>query len=153
MGYKPNVVVINCGTNDAQRTIDPGGAGERMRNVLQDIWGGANMEKTCIMLSTVLPTTNVAGSTNRITINRLYRTLVEQYWKAGKCIYLAEMDPEGSGNGWISLNSDMDPDGIHPNDQGHRKMAGVFYKVCLYNYILISTANLRSLSLRLSMRI
>ena len=37
MGYKPNVVVINCGTNDAQRTIDPGGAGERMRNVIQDI--------------------------------------------------------------------------------------------------------------------
>lgn len=131
LAYKPNVVVINCGTNDANRDIDPGGAGERMREVLRKIWGAPDMDTTCVMLSTVIPTTNSVGRVTRLTINEKYRALVKEYWAAGKCIYIADMDPPGTGNGWISLTADMVSDGIHPNDQGHRKMASVFHKAIL----------------------
>ncbi|KAH7129387.1 family 3 carbohydrate esterase [Dactylonectria estremocensis] len=125
----PNVIIINGGTNDAIQNIAPSEAGDRMNNILNDIWGAEGMSGACIMLSTVLDTTHSTGRVTRITINGKYRKLVKQRAGDGKCTYIADMDPPGTG-GWISWD-DYDPaetTKIHPNDEGHRKMAYVFYK-------------------------
>jgi lysophospholipase L1-like esterase len=114
-GYKPNVVVINGGTNDADYPVDPSTAGERMRDILDDIWNTSGMANTCVMLSTLIPSTDPNGVVNRITINAQYRDLVTEL-SGSKCIYLADMDPPtGAANGWISTSADMISDGIHPN--------------------------------------
>ncbi|KAK6069383.1 killer toxin subunits alpha beta [Seiridium cupressi] len=127
-GFRPNLVVMNCGTNDALQSIDPAGAGERLRSLLNDMWAVPGMENTCIMLSTLIPTTNPTGAANRVTINEQYRSLAADLFNAGKCVYLADMDPVGTiGAGWISTVDDMISDGVHPNDSGHRKMASVLY--------------------------
>ncbi|KAK7420361.1 hypothetical protein QQX98_002784 [Neonectria punicea] len=128
--YKPNIVLINAGTNDAIQNDDPSGAGNRMNNVLNDIWGAEGMGDTCVMLSTILDITEKTGRVNRVIINNRNRSLVTDRANDGKCIYLADMDPPGSGGGWITWD-DYDPKEttkVHPNDEGHRKMAYVFYK-------------------------
>ncbi|KAF7549363.1 hypothetical protein G7Z17_g6445 [Cylindrodendrum hubeiense] len=130
LGYKPNIIIINGGTNDASQNIAPSEAGTRMNEILNDIWGADGMADTCVMLSTILDTTGATGKVTRITINEKYRELVKQRAGDGKCIYMADMDPPGAGGGWITWD-DYDPaetTKIHPNDEGHRKMAYVFYK-------------------------
>ncbi|KPM46037.1 hypothetical protein AK830_g415 [Neonectria ditissima] len=130
LSYKPNIVIINAGTNDAIQNDDPSGAGNRMNDILNGIWGAEGMGDTCVMLSIILDTTDKTGRVNRLTINNRYRSVVTDRAKEGKCIYLADMDPPGSGGGWITWD-DYDPKEttkVHPNDEGHRKMAYVFYK-------------------------
>ncbi|KAK7414551.1 hypothetical protein QQX98_006578 [Neonectria punicea] len=127
-GYKANVVVINCGTNDAIQARDLANAGSRMADVLNDIWATSGMENTCVMLSTLVPAGTSSWNTNRILINAQYRAQVSRLSSAGRCVYLADMDPVGTGNGWMSLSSDIGSDGIHPTDQGFLKMGYVFYK-------------------------
>lgn len=123
------MVVINGGTNDANGAIAPSQAGERMTNILNEIWNADGMGNTCIMLSTLIPTTVANGVIYRGTINAQYRMLVDDFAAQGKCIVLADMDPpQGPASGWISTTRDMISDGIHPNSEGHRKMAYVFYK-------------------------
>ncbi|KAK1849322.1 killer toxin subunits alpha beta [Colletotrichum chrysophilum] len=80
LAYKPNVVVINGGTNDSDAT----------------------------------------GALNRITANQQYRLLAEQLAASGKCIYMADMDPDepNIAHNWIALEADIG---------GHKKMASVFY--------------------------
>jgi hypothetical protein len=116
--YKPNVIIINAGTNDANGNVDIGNAGLRMRRMLMDLWEGEGMRETCVMLSTLLPTTHSVGRNTRLDINQQYRNLVAELYSTGKCIYLADMDPPGTGNGWITISGDMDANEvvkIHPN--------------------------------------
>jgi hypothetical protein len=109
--------------------VDVSNAGVRMNNILNALWDADGMADTCIMLSTLIPTTNTAGAANRDTINSQYRDLVTSRAGDGKCIYLADMDPGGTV--WLDFSTDYlsteDPH-VHPNDSGHRKMAAIFYK-------------------------
>lgn len=68
------------------------------------------------MLSTILPTADSSGALNRITANQQYRILTEQLAASGKCIYMADMDPDepNIAHNWIALGADIGGDGIHP---------------------------------------
>ncbi|KAH8666554.1 family 3 carbohydrate esterase, partial [Xylariales sp. PMI_506] len=127
-GFKPNVVIINAGTNDANGAVDPPNAGTRMNNILNTLWNSDGMSDTCIMLSTLIPTTNANGATYQGTINDQYRSLVTQRAAEGKCIYLADMWPNGEQ--WFQFDTDYlatESPHVHPNDKGHKMMASVFY--------------------------
>jgi hypothetical protein len=115
--YKANLAIINCGTNDAFQDIDLAGAGDRMRVMLNNIWAAADMENTCVILSTVIPPVDPVANVNRQIINEGFRTLVAELFAAGKCVYLADMDPPApdAGNGWINTATDLISDGTHPN--------------------------------------
>ncbi|KPM44471.1 hypothetical protein AK830_g2091 [Neonectria ditissima] len=133
IGYKPNIVIINAGTNDAVRNIDPNRAGARMNGILDDIWAADGMSKTCVMLSTVLDTNDPTGSTVRLNINAQYRVLVNNRIAEGKCIYLADMDPPAPhpASGWINTWDDYNADEVihvHPSDKGFLKLGYIFYK-------------------------
>lgn len=109
------MVIINLGTNDAVRQSKVEEAGKRMENVLNHIWGADGMSKTCIFLSTLIPTNNQAGVNPRLDINEQYRELVRKRSK-DKCIYLADMAPNGQE--WFVIPDDFldyeDPH-VHPN--------------------------------------
>lgn len=90
------------------------------------MWNSPGMGNTCIFLSTLLPSHKPHCEVNRLEINEQYRALAEEFADT-KCIYLADMDPvPGPFNGWI--RPDISQDGIHPNNEGHRKMAYIFWK-------------------------
>jgi hypothetical protein len=85
------VILINAGTNDANRGVDVSNAGQRMERLLDDIWNAPDMNSTCVFLSTLLPTGDANGRVNRIPINNQYRLLVQKRAGQGDCIFLAEM--------------------------------------------------------------
>lgn len=129
MSIQPNVVIINAGTNDGNGNIDLSNVGARMNNVLNALWNADGMSSTCIMVSTLIPTTNANGAANRGNINNQYRALVKQRAGEGKCVYIADMDPNGQV--WLDLNTEYlagEEPKVHPNDAGHKKMAAVFYQ-------------------------
>lgn len=110
-------MIINVGTNDGLGSIDIAGTGDRMNNILNALWNAADMSNTCIMVSTVLPTTSAIGTTNRVTTNKNYRDLVSKRAAEGKCIYLADID-FSDGTQWLDFDTDYDPSEsvhIHPN--------------------------------------
>lgn len=115
LGYKPNIVMINGGTNNANRGDFVDLAYDQMNDILQAIWNyDEAMEKTCIILSTLLPTTNDLGKINRIPMNNDFRRLVDDY-KGERCIYLADMEPTGEGSDYLSVDGPYWSDPTHPN--------------------------------------
>ncbi|KAF4975545.1 hypothetical protein FZEAL_7691 [Fusarium zealandicum] len=127
-GFKPNLVIINAGTNDANTPVDPANAGGRMNNILNALWKADGMSETCLIVSTLIPTDNANGARNQGSINDQYRTLVKQRAAEGKCIYMADMWPQGQQ--WFDLSTDYlagESPKVHPNDFGHAKMAAVYY--------------------------
>ncbi|KAJ3548060.1 hypothetical protein NM208_g1190 [Fusarium decemcellulare] len=105
-GFKPNIVIINAGTNDANTPVDPANAGSRLNDILNALWKADGMSKTCLIVSTLIPTTNTNGAANQGTINDQYRALWFDFSKD----YLAGETPA-----------------VHPNDGDHAKMAAVYY--------------------------
>ncbi|OQE36040.1 hypothetical protein PENCOP_c012G03701 [Penicillium coprophilum] len=134
LNYRPNVVLINAGTNDCRLKIDIVNTGQRMRSLINSLFAGDGMEKTTIILSTLIPSTEGNTATYRPTVNMQFRQLIREMQDDGVSIVLADMDPEypSNGNGWIAFPGDFDHNGVvdstHPNEQGYAKMAYVWYK-------------------------
>jgi hypothetical protein len=105
-----------------------------MRSLINSLLAGDGMDKTTIILSTLIPSTEGNTATYRPTVNAQYRQLVSEMQGDGVPILLAEMNPEypAKGNGWIAFPEDFDHhgtvDSTHPNEQGYAKMAYVWYK-------------------------
>lgn len=111
------MVIINGGTNNANWGEDVDLAYQQMEDIILDIW--KNMEDACIILSTLIATEAANGAINRIIINNDYRRLVRAY-NGEKCIFLADMEPNGEGgegHDFISLDGPYwaDSPKVHPN--------------------------------------
>ncbi|KAL5601084.1 hypothetical protein BROUX41_005911 [Berkeleyomyces rouxiae] len=117
--FKPNIILVNVGTNDAffsSPELPYEEAPKRMEAMLRDIW--ALVPDTVIVLSTLLPKDD-GGKT--ATINMGYRALGKKLAAEEKPILMAEMD-----NKKTVLTSDI-WDGTHPVVAGFKKMAGAWY--------------------------
>ncbi|CAM1507911.1 Fc.00g047590.m01.CDS01 [Cosmosporella sp. VM-42] len=115
---KPNVVLINAGTNDAGQNYQIDTVQDRMRGLIEYILG--QVPDTVIVLSTLVA--SKANQPRTDTINAKYRTLAQTMRSEGKHIVLADM-----ADGFITL-SDIGTDGVHPTDGGYKKMAAVWNK-------------------------
>lgn len=113
---KPNVILINVGTNDCNGNIDPGNGGQRMRDMLDDIY--SSISGVTVILSTLVPGTTSPAC--HADLSGQYRALVSSYRAAGRRIALADMH-----NGMSP--SEVSSDRIHPNDTGYRKMAAIWW--------------------------
>jgi lysophospholipase L1-like esterase len=113
--YKPNVILINLGTNDGMGGVEAQ-ASAAMDRLIDDLF--RDSPGCVVVLSTLLPNSRATDAIKRI--NRDYRSLVERRQRAGDHIVLAEMD-----DGFITIGEIWD--GIHPVYQGFRKMAAVFH--------------------------
>lgn len=117
--YKPNAILINLGTNDAAQSFELDTVKDRMAGLLDLLW--ANMDPGPIVLSTLLVNGNSVTNNNAITINEMYRALVNEQRAAGKPIVLVETyDVPG-------LGTDQLVDGTHPTDAGYRRLGELFW--------------------------
>ncbi|KAJ5214936.1 hypothetical protein N7468_010615 [Penicillium chermesinum] len=125
--YKPNVVLINAGTNDCLQSLDIPNAGARMKTLI-DMLLDSGFDTT-VVLSTLIPCADSVGESHRGSVNSQYRDLVTQMQGEKKKVVLADMDPPqpSPANGWLDLSTDY-ADPIHPNDVGYSKMADVWYQ-------------------------
>lgn len=117
--YKPNLILINAGTNDANNA-NPGDepvetTHERMEAMMLDAF--ATVPDAVIVLSTLLPNSNRNDNVN--LINDGYRALARKLYDEGRHVVLAEMN-----DGFIPIGDIWD--GTHPNLTGQRKMAAVW---------------------------
>ncbi|KAH8657733.1 hypothetical protein BX600DRAFT_400504 [Xylariales sp. PMI_506] len=118
--YKPNLVIINAGTNDCVDNIDVANAYVRLESMLDDLWTNIG-NTTVLIVSTVLTNALAYVNANSAIVNPTYRTLVSNLQAEGKPIYLTDFD------GWITID-DIGSDGTHPTDYGYSKMAGAFWE-------------------------
>ncbi|KAK3385369.1 carbohydrate esterase family 3 protein [Podospora didyma] len=121
-GIHPNLILINVGTNDCRNNNDPGNAGNRMKSLIDYLYGA--VPATTILLSTLVP--NKVGSVEScvVSVNNQFRSLASTYIAAGRKMYLADMH--------AFLNQDdISGDGIHPTDFGYKKMASVWWDAFL----------------------
>jgi hypothetical protein len=102
-GYRPNVVIINGGTNNALNNLHVDVAYDKMNDILNTIWNDSMMHDTCVILSTLLPTSNKDAQTRAEFINQQYRKLVTDRAK-DKCIWLADMQSK-SDEGFFSIDA------------------------------------------------
>lgn len=132
--YKPNLVLINAGTNDCRLNLDIKNTGKRMRALIESILKADGMENTAIVLSTLIPSVQNQTAAHRPAVNDQYRHLVTAMRKEGMPIVLADMDPPAPADdsGWFSWPADYTVNGkadsTHPNDHGYSKMACVWFK-------------------------
>lgn len=122
-GMKPNVVLINAGTNDAQQNYDEmRGTFDRLKQLIRKV---QDMHpETTIILSTVLVTRNQDANPRVDRYNEQIRQYVFTQDDAGNPdgkIVLADMN-----DGVFLTRTDLLGDGIHPTPLGYRKMAAVW---------------------------
>ncbi|KAF9893921.1 hypothetical protein FE257_008892 [Aspergillus nanangensis] len=134
--YEPNVVLINAGTNDCRESLHIPQAGERMESLIYSILDARGMDKTTIILSTLLPSIEPSTASNIPSVNQQYRELAKSLQAENVPIVLADMNPDDTdAAGRLTFPGDFDHDGVvdhtHPNDHGYTKMATFWYKAIL----------------------
>ncbi|KAF2824052.1 SGNH hydrolase [Ophiobolus disseminans] len=117
---KPNIYLINAGTNDCQQNYKKmEGTIDRLNDLLTKAWDKS--KKSTIILSTLTPSYNGEGPNKRVNdLNKKIRDLVKKLKDQKRRIVLAEMN-----DGFLS-KKDMNADGIHPTNDGYKKMAAVW---------------------------
>ncbi|KAI1865715.1 hypothetical protein JX265_008038 [Neoarthrinium moseri] len=120
--YQPNLILINAGNNDCNQHINVTFAGYRMNQMLDELY--AKIPGVTIVLSTLVLSTNPEVEKDRPFVNNQYRDLVKDRRAKKDKIVLAEM--VGTGSDFVE-KGDL-TDGVHPNDNGHRKMGHIFYQ-------------------------
>ncbi|KAK1752312.1 family 3 putative carbohydrate esterase [Echria macrotheca] len=117
--FKPNVFLINVGTNDALQNRNVSTAGERMEALIGDLYSMS--PRATIVLSTLIVNKNPQVERSVQAINTQLVALVPKLRQAGRRIILVDMHAD---NG--PLLEDL-ADETHPNDVGYRKMANIWY--------------------------
>lgn len=117
--WRPNVVLVNAGTNDATQGWNVSTAGERMEGLLRDVWSLS--PRAVVVLSTLLVNRGVEAERNVGVINRQLVDVAKRLREGeGRKVVLVDMHGEaGPGLGDLA-------DSTHPNDVGYRKMADVW---------------------------
>ncbi|MFG1606160.1 SGNH/GDSL hydrolase family protein [Actinoplanes sp. NPDC049265] len=116
--YRPDVVLINIGTNDTIQNHDLPGAPGRMRALIQRIVAARPGVK--VVVSTLVPSRDAGNNARVREFNAALPAIARDERAAGHRVYLADL--------FSSLTvDDIGADGIHPTDGGYRKMADVWF--------------------------
>ncbi|KAM0547807.1 hypothetical protein ACHAPJ_010269 [Fusarium lateritium] len=116
MWMKPNLVLINAGTNDCNQHIDIDRAGGRMKSLVDDIY--SNIPGVTVILSTIVKNTNTTNDACATKLSKQIRQLVKTY--RGQRIGLADINP-------ALPTSMLQKDGTHPTDAGYKLFAAVWW--------------------------
>lgn len=114
---RPNLVLINAGTNDCTRNVDIPNVGVRVARLMDAVWAGS--PDATIVMSTLLR--NAANPDQFASYNEQIKGLVWDWQNQGRRVVLADMQGDGSPG------LDLIPDGTHPNDQGFEMMSNIWF--------------------------
>ncbi|KAJ9130365.1 Lipase, gdsl [Pleurostoma richardsiae] len=117
--WKPNVILVNAGTNDCLQNRNVTHAADRMRSMIDDllVWS----PRATIVLSTLIVNKDNKTEARVESVNEDYRALAGDLQANGTHLVLAEM--HGSDGPQLADMADQ----THPNDTGYAKMAAIWY--------------------------
>ena len=117
---KPNLFAVNAGSNDCIQKFHLDLFADRMDNVLEYLWQAA--PPSTVILSTLLVNADQEVNSRVRRVNSVLRDLVLSKEAERRRIVLADMNSaEGP-----KLEDLMD--GTHPNDDGYKKMADIWFR-------------------------
>ncbi|KAI2466660.1 carbohydrate esterase family 3 protein [Annulohypoxylon bovei var. microspora] len=116
---KPNLILINVGTNDAVLNKDLPNAGKRMTNLLNDLY--KDSPRATVILSTLLVNGKASVQSRVLDINAQYKTVASQFQASKHRLVLVDM--QGDAGPKVA---DLNKDGTHPTNAGYKKMATVW---------------------------
>jgi len=121
--YQPNIIIINGGTNDCLQNYAISDFTTRYNALLDSLYGA--IPNVTIVASLVLPGTANGIPQNRGAVNTQIRNLVaDRRRNRNQKIVLADVDAPA---GFFTTNH-LVADGIHPNDDGHRRLAALYMR-------------------------
>ena len=115
----PNVFTINAGSNDCIQDFQIEGFGQRMDNMLEYLW--QTTPTSAVILSTLLVNADKQVNSRVSRVNDQLRELARVKASKQRNIVLADMNC-GQGPQLEDL-----VDGTHPNDEGYKKMASIWF--------------------------
>lgn len=115
---KPDVVLLNAGTNDMIQNYDVAGAPDRLGALVDRIL--ADAPAATVVVSTLVPNADAAVDARVRAFNARVPQVVQARAAAGKRVRLADFAAN------LTL-ADIGADGIHPTDDGYSKLASVWY--------------------------
>jgi lysophospholipase L1-like esterase len=126
---KPNLFIINVGSNDCLQRWDLNNYYARMHDFV--IYLLDESPRATVMMSTLLTNTVPDVEPCILYINDQIRWVYATLKSEGRPVVLAEMHhlyaPEGD-NLERPLVGNITPDGTHPDDEGYAMMASIFYQ-------------------------
>ncbi|KAI1331754.1 carbohydrate esterase family 3 protein [Xylariaceae sp. FL0255] len=117
--YLPNVVLLNVGTNDVSENVNLTGAGDRMTNLINDIYHYS--PSATVILSTLVVRSNHTDEERVLDVNAQYRAVATSLIAKKRRLVLVDMQPPAGP----AVNQLVD--GTHPNDAGYAKMGEVWF--------------------------
>ncbi|KAJ5494654.1 CheY-like superfamily [Penicillium fimorum] len=127
------ILLIHQIANDCKLQLNIPNAGARICAMIEDILHYDGMEKTTIILSTLIPSSETRTAGNIPAANEQYRNLVTVMRKEGVSIVLAEMNPHSSViahnlPSWpLDYTTNGKADTMNPNDCDYRTIARIWY--------------------------
>jgi len=117
--WKPNVILVNAGTNDCSQNKSIDRAGERMLAMLEHLFDMS--PRATIVLSSLIINKNATVEDRVLNVNDQYREVAAGLKAKGRRLVFAEMHG-GDGPQVADMSDDT-----HPNDRGYQKMAVLWY--------------------------
>jgi hypothetical protein len=113
-GLKPNLVLLNVGTNDCSYGLEAG-AGDRIEALVRDIFN--DVPGVVVILSTLVPSPSIKACAARVS---------EQYRAAAARLENGRIAVADFNTAMTDAMFSSD-DGIHPTDAGYKFMASVWW--------------------------
>jgi hypothetical protein len=113
LGVAPHIVLLHIGTNDMYQS--PNGAPDRLGALIDQIV--AELPDALLVVSTIIPLPMSSGPVN--TFNAAVPGVVNARKDAGKHVLLVDQ--------FTGFPTNELGDGVHPNEAGYARMAGVWY--------------------------
>jgi lysophospholipase L1-like esterase len=117
--WRPNVILVNAGTNDCAQNRSVDRAGERMAAMLEHLF--VMSPRATVVLSSLIINRNATVEGRVLAVNDQYRAVAAELKAKGRRLVFVDMHGADGPQA-----ADMS-DNTHPNDRGYGKMAALWY--------------------------
>ena len=111
--FQPEMILLLIGTNDIAQGYNIETAGDRLDRLVEEIFKFA--PKVQLFVASIPPIGEPTLNLRVMLYNQNIQALVERRQQAGEAIIFVDL--------YYSLNLNDLPDGVHPNQEGFRKIA------------------------------
>lgn len=120
--YMPNIILVQCGSNDFFQNFHTAAAPVRLEALIDRMF--AAVPGVVVVASTLLPNYNQTYAKQFAVFNEAVKAMIARKAAAGERISIADF----SSRKWTTADVRPPPDGTHPTDRGFVKMAGDWYE-------------------------